>query len=450
MDFVKDWAITQTLGEGAYGEVKLVMNKHTNEYVAMKMINTREHPDASKEVKKEVGIHKCLRHPHVIQFYGSRSHGKHEYIFLEYAAHGELFDKIEPDVGMSQAEARKYMSQLLSGIDYLHSRGIAHRDIKPENLLLDLNDNLKISDFGLATMFRAGGKERALQNRCGTLPYVAPEVLLRPYAAQPADIWSCGIVLVAMLSGELPWDQASDDCADFKHWKCGSYTQLAPWTKLDNLTLSLLRKVLAPLPSARYTSAEIQNTRWFKQEFKKGDQRKIEQLAKAMKRAERAMEDDEDVTDAKETCSSQVAAAPASTHICDEAMRAFLSQPTSLDDMLVSSQLLNTQPSSAQNVMQKVVRRMTRFNVNLTVTEAVEELEATLSHLNLEWKTNFPNIFTVTTTDRRKTVLVFKASLMEVDEGTFLDFRLSKGCGLEFKRLFVTIRMMFKEMIIKN
>lgn len=98
-------------------------------------------------------------------------------------------------------EAQKYFKQLISAIEYLHSKGIAHRDLKPENLLLDEHDNLKVSDFGLATIYRLQGKERCLEKRCGTLPYVAPEVLLCAYHAEPADIWSCGIILVALLSG---------------------------------------------------------------------------------------------------------------------------------------------------------------------------------------------------------------------------------------------------------
>ena len=88
--------------------------------------------------------------------------------------------------------------------DFLHHRGVAHRDIKPENLLLTENDVIKISDFGLATVFRHQGKERLLERRCGTKPYIAPEILVKPkYHAEPADIWSCGIVLVAMLSGGM-------------------------------------------------------------------------------------------------------------------------------------------------------------------------------------------------------------------------------------------------------
>ena len=102
---------------------------------------------------------------------------------------------------MATTDARKYFRQLISAVEYLHSRGVAHRDLKPENLLLDSSDNLKVSDFGLATVFRLRGKERTLDKKCGTLPYVAPEVLVGTYHAEPADIWSCGIILIALLAG---------------------------------------------------------------------------------------------------------------------------------------------------------------------------------------------------------------------------------------------------------
>lgn len=102
---------------------------------------------------------------------------------------------------MPTYEAQRYFKQLINAVEYLHSRGVAHRDLKPENLLLDDNDNLKITDFGLATIYRVQGKERTLEKKCGTLPYVAPEVLVQAYYAEPADIWSCGIILVSLLCG---------------------------------------------------------------------------------------------------------------------------------------------------------------------------------------------------------------------------------------------------------
>lgn len=124
---------------------------------------------------------------------------------------------------MPVSDARNFFNQLMDGVNYLHTKGVAHRDLKPENLLLDEHENLKISDFGMATMFRyltfdlflnkttatseftywfrIKGKERLLDKRCGTLPYVAPEILIRPYTATAADVWSCGMILVAMLAG---------------------------------------------------------------------------------------------------------------------------------------------------------------------------------------------------------------------------------------------------------
>ncbi|KHJ81034.1 hypothetical protein OESDEN_19284 [Oesophagostomum dentatum] len=126
-------------------------------------------------------------------------------IYLEYADGGELFDQIEPDVGMPPVKAQWYFRQLLNGLKHIHSMGVVHRDIKPRTcFLLD-----RISDFGMATVFRHGDRERMLNATCGTLPYASPQVIKGLYKAEPVDIWSSGVVLVAMLAGELPWDSAS-------------------------------------------------------------------------------------------------------------------------------------------------------------------------------------------------------------------------------------------------
>ena len=132
----------------------MLLNRQTGEAVAMKMVDTKKHPDASASVRKEVCIQKCLNHENILRFYGTRRQNDIEYIFLEYASGGELFDRIEPDYGMPMHEARRFFNQLMAGVKFLHNRGVAHRDLKPENLLLDEHDVLKISDFGMATMFR--------------------------------------------------------------------------------------------------------------------------------------------------------------------------------------------------------------------------------------------------------------------------------------------------------
>lgn len=115
---------------------------------------------------------------------------------------------------------------------------------------------------------RANGKERLLDKRCGTLPYVAPEVLTRSYHATPADIWSCGIILITMLAGELPWDHPTLNCPDYMVWKDNSrWTTATPWKKLDTLVLSLLRKILTPNANARPSIEKMQEHKWCRFQF---------------------------------------------------------------------------------------------------------------------------------------------------------------------------------------
>lgn len=113
-------------------------------------------------------IHKTLAHENIIKFYNSFQQLDKYYIILEYASGGELFDRIEPDFGMNVKLAHRYFVQLINGVEYLHSKGIVHRDLKPENLLLSDTDQIKIADFGLATLFQYKGIERNLTSPCGT------------------------------------------------------------------------------------------------------------------------------------------------------------------------------------------------------------------------------------------------------------------------------------------
>ncbi|XP_067009887.1 serine/threonine-protein kinase grp isoform X4 [Anabrus simplex] len=391
-EFVDGWTIAQTLGEGAYGEVKLLLNHTTNEAVAMKIIDFEKHPDAKTNVRKEVCIHRLMCDPHIIRYYGHRQENNLEYIFLEYAAGGELFDRIEPDSGMNEWEAQKYFKQLLAGVEYLHSRGVAHRDLKPENLLLDENDNLKITDFGMATIYRSQGKERCLDKRCGTLPYVAPEVLLRPYHAEPADVWACGIILVAMLAGGA---RSGDVCSTPNSKRICSGGDLSPPSGiLDGCAVSRLSH---SQPEPRLEEPKIPS------------QSQLEEFP-----------------------------------FC-------FSQPAHLEDLLLSTQLNPTQSStSGQNTYQKLVRRMTRFFVTTNCEDSITHLCALLDKHGYAWKINSTRVVTITSVDKRKAHLVFKSNILDMDGKTLLDFRLSKGCGLEFKRRFVKLKKSLVDIVLKG
>lgn len=161
----------------------------------------------SKDVlQREVAIQKRMRHERTIglkeQFVDAGPPDKGWiYLVLDYAAGGELFDKIAPDVGVEDRLARFYFHQLISGLEYIHSLGVCHRDLKPENILLDGRGNIKISDFGLSSIYKLNGQERSLNEVCGSLPYLAPEIATRRYSGEPIDVWSAGVVLFTLLVG---------------------------------------------------------------------------------------------------------------------------------------------------------------------------------------------------------------------------------------------------------
>lgn len=235
--FVEGWLFIRTLGEGAFGVVRLAVNENKmNEKLAVKIVDLNLHPNCGSAVNKEVSVHKRLKHENIIQFYGERLDDNKRYIYLEYADGSELFDRITPDKGMDQKLAKPLFKQLMLAVQYIHKMGFTHRDIKPENILVTHDNKLKLIDFGMATVFKHRGNERLLTKPCGTAPYLAPEVLIgKPYNAEPAEIWSCGIVLITMLAGEMPWKEASTESDDFNAWidKDPKLESRSPWTKLD-------------------------------------------------------------------------------------------------------------------------------------------------------------------------------------------------------------------------
>jgi len=456
-EFIEGWDLVQVLGEGQFGEVKLLVNKENGEACAMKEVDLDSHTDAEAMVEKEFKVHRILKHKNIVSCYGSRIENRRQFLFLEYCSGGELFDRIEPDSGMPEAVAQRYFKSLISGVEYLHKKGVVHRDLKPENLLLDDVDCLKISDFGMATIFRLQGNERLLSTRCGTLPYIAPELLVRDvYNGEPADIWSCGIILVAMLTGELPWDKASVDQVEYMNWK-DQKLDVNPWKKIDNLPLSLLRKVLMPHPSRRYKLEQIQNHVWVKKKFK--DPEGVSSLTRSNSSAtgqglKKRLCSELDFPSGKtfvtdRECQSQPL--PTSGDHSDEnkPLESFhgFTQPAQLDNLLLSTQGAATQGS--QTPFQKLVKRMTRFWVNTDKENTEKELRERFERLGYTVKMTTPGILTVKCVDRRGMQLAFKATLIEMDKQVLLDFRLSRGDGIEFKRRFTQIKQSMERIIVK-
>jgi len=397
-EFIEGWDLLQVLGEGTFAEVKLLVNRGTGEACAMKEINISENPRADKSAKKEICVHKLLKHPNIVQCYGSRVEAERQFIFLEYCNGGELFDRIEPEIGMAEHQAQAYFRQLISAVNYLHHRGVAHRDIKPENLLLTDDDTLKLSDFGMATVFRHQGKERLLERRCGTTAYCAPEMLMKPrYNAEPADIWSCGIVLVAMVTGELPWNQATLDISDYSKWKENDIETSGHWQRIqDNLLLSLIKKMLNHGPSKRYNLNQIKNHLWFKKKFKDSDGSLLEpEIALSPPKKVVKHEDVENKVPpsfdrlwasqpAPKTKNNQNSQNGSNERVESGNDFGGFTQPAHLSDLHLDSQS-NTQATQS-NRFQRLVKRMTRFWVKVSLEETDKFLHGLLEKMHYAFK----------------------------------------------------------------
>lgn len=271
---IEDIVLGQTIGQGSFGCVKsATLKANFNTVVAVKYIHLptcNKHGLSEKKVTKEVALHaKCSEHPNILRLFDCNITHDYLWIILEMADGGDLFDKIEPDVGVDNEVAQFYFQQLVNALDYLHNKcHIAHRDIKPENILLDMNGNLKLADFGLASSFKkSNGIFRYSKDQRGSPPYMAPEILHNTkYLANITDIWSVGIFVFVLLTGEIPWEIAVKEDLNFKRFIDNNYKlSSGPWSKINLTHLNLLRKILQPDPKFRISLDDLKLHPWYNQ-----------------------------------------------------------------------------------------------------------------------------------------------------------------------------------------
>lgn len=249
-----DYILGQTLGEGEFGKVKLGWKKNGEVQVAIKLIRREslgQNPSRLPKIYREVSILRGLEHPNIVKLHEMIETPPYIGIILEYASGGELFDYILNHRYLKDNTARKLFAQLVSGVGYLHKKGIVHRDLKLENLLLDRNRNIVITDFGFANTFDPRDElgediEKKLTDRefvrrmdlervqngsrrgdlmatsCGSPCYAAPELVVTDslYTGRKVDVWSCGVILVRQIS-QLQVNVQSNPC--FKYAMLAGY-----------------------------------------------------------------------------------------------------------------------------------------------------------------------------------------------------------------------------------
>lgn len=260
--FSNVYSVGKMLGRGLYTGVYLCEHRRTGQLRAVKIIY-KDQVDkdilASGLILREVEIHKTLDHPNIVRLLEFFEDKNHYYFIQEFCAAGELFDVVIAKKKLSEKEAARYMEQLASAVSYIHSRHIIHRDIKPENILLTEEGELKLIDFDTAVLMDV---DRQVTGSVGTAFYMAPEVLRKGHYNEKCDIWSMGVVMYILLSGQPPFGgyTGKDIISNVTR---GEYILSGPtWDCISREAKDLIRKQLCISPHKRISAQDVYLHPW--------------------------------------------------------------------------------------------------------------------------------------------------------------------------------------------
>ena len=251
---MKFYKYGRLLGRGAYGKVNLCLHTLTGRLVAIKSINkskiTKERQ--REKIKIETSIMKALSYSNnIVKILESYETKKHICIVMEYICAGDLLSYIKKRSKLTEPVAKFIFRQIILALQYIHNHNIVHRDIKLDNILIDLDNNIKICDFGVSKIIK---NNESMIEQCGTPAYIAPEILLnRGYEGFGVDIWSAGVVLYAMLSGTVPFK--GNNIKDLHDLIIkGEYS---PIKDISKNASHLIKSILEVDPKKRITTKDI-------------------------------------------------------------------------------------------------------------------------------------------------------------------------------------------------
>ncbi|KAK5830191.1 hypothetical protein PVK06_013985 [Gossypium arboreum] len=261
------YELGRMLGHGTFAKVYHARNLQTRKSVAMKVVGKEKviRVGMMEQIKREISVMKMVKHPNIVELHEVMASKSKIYFAMELVRGSELFSKIAKG-RLKEDLARVYFQQLVSVIDFCHSRGVYHRDLKPENLLLDEDGCLKVTDFGLSTFSEHLKQDGLLHTTCGTPASVAPEVIgKKGYNRAKADLWSCGVILYVLLAGFLPL-QNDNMVAMYRKIYRGDF-KCPHWFSPE--ARRLITKLLDPNPNTRITTSKVMDSSWFKKSIPK-------------------------------------------------------------------------------------------------------------------------------------------------------------------------------------
>lgn len=204
---LNDFDIGKPLGRGKFGNVYLAREKKTEFVVALKVLFKNQLAAAGVEyqLRREIEIQSHLRHPNILRLFGYFYDKSRVYLILEYAPGGEIYKLLQKSGRFSEEQTSQYICSLAHALCYCHHKHVIHRDIKPENLLLGAKNELKIADFGWSVY----APDSRRQTLCGTLDYLAPEMIEGQQHDEAVDIWGLGVLMYEFLVGRPPFEASS-------------------------------------------------------------------------------------------------------------------------------------------------------------------------------------------------------------------------------------------------
>ena len=260
---IEDFQVLKLLGKGSFGKVLLVKYLNNNNIYAMKILKKEEiiKRNQINHTKTERLLLEKLNHPFIASLQFAFQDSQKLYLVTEFLQGGELFFHIKRKKCFKESPAKFYMAQIFLAIDYLHKAGYIYRDLKPENILIDKEGNIKLTDFGLSKMIPNEENNINSNTICGTLEYMAPEIIKGKNYDKSADWYSFGIVLYQMICGDVPFKLKSRNIDEISYETDIKYPE-----KISNEAKDIISKLLEIEPEKRLgykSSDEIKNSAFF-------------------------------------------------------------------------------------------------------------------------------------------------------------------------------------------